>query len=267
MKILIMDRDRLTTQLLTSKLEDEHEVVVEPVKKNAMALLEKEAFDIVMMDPAPMPSAKPMAMQLRWRKSDHYTYLLLLTHEATMEEVVRSGMNDFLLKPFDPSQLKEKIQNAQWLINFNNRLKDENDIRTYKDVFGKRPFVQLVLSSLDRAFRYSEKAFLIFIQLDNYDDIKKQHSPDKADKVINMIADYLSDLRRMSDFLARTHDNEFAILMQRPWDETEPRDAAERFILAMQEFVSKHDLGGITPKFQIKLVELPTAKPLLKNNF
>lgn len=267
MKILIMDRDRLTTQLLTSKLEGEHDVTIEPVKKEAMALLEKGAFDIVMMDPAPMPSAKPMAMQLRWSKSEHYTYLLLLSHEATIEEVVRSGMNDFLLKPFDPIQLKEKIENAQWLINFNNRLKDDNDIRTHKDVFGKRPFVQLILSSLDRAFRYSEKAFLIFIRLENHAEISAKHSPDKADKIIGMIADYLSNLRRMSDFLARTHDNEFAILMQRPWDEAEPRDAAERFILAMQEFASKHDLEGITPKFQIKLVELPTAKTLLENNF
>lgn len=267
MRILIMDRDRLATQLLTSKLEAEHDVVIQPVKKDAMALLEKEHFDIVMIDPAPLPSAKPMAMQLRWRKNEHYTYLLLLSHEADMADVVRSGMNDFLIKPFDPSVLKEKIENAKWLINFNNRLKDENDIRTHKDVFGKRPFVQLILSALDRAFRYSEKAFLIFVELSNQNDIAKQHSTAMADKVTMMIADYLSDLRRMSDFLARTDDNEFAILMQRPWDEAEPRDAAERFILAMQEFASKHDLGGVKPEFKIRLVELPTAKTLIENNF
>ncbi len=267
MKILIMDRDRLTTQLLTSKLEADHAVVVEPVKKNAMSLLENEHFDMVMMDPAPMPSAKPMAMQLRWKKNEHYTYLLLLTHEAKIEDVVRAGMNDFLLKPFDPEQLREKITNAHWLIEFNNQLKQEPDIRTYRDVFGKRPFIQLLLSALDRAFRYSEKAFLIFIQLQNYSEIAQQHNAAQADKITHMIADYLSDLRRMSDFLARTNEHEFVILMQRPWNEAEPRDAAERFILAMAEFNTKHDLGSIIPKFKIKLVELPTSKTLIEQDF
>ncbi len=266
MKILIIDRDRLSTQLIKSKLESDHHITIEPVKKDAMALLEKEHFDIVIIDPAPLPSAKALAMQLRWRKTEHYTYLLLLTNETTMEEVVRSGMNDFLLKPCNPRDLKKKLENAQWLINFTNNLRIDPDIRTHKDTFGKHPFLQLILSALDRAFRYSEKAFLIFIQLSNYNDISSKHTPHDADKTVGMIRDYLSDLRRMSDFIARTNTNEFVILMQRPWDETEPLDAADRFVLAMQEFETKYSLSKIKPKFKVKLVELPSSNLLLEKN-
>ena len=46
MKILLIDRDTLSTQLVRSRLESMgHVVIEEPVKNNALQLLEREQFD------------------------------------------------------------------------------------------------------------------------------------------------------------------------------------------------------------------------------
>ena len=51
MKILVIDRDSLSTQLLKPRLEAKgHVIIEEPVKNNALAMLEKENFDTVLFD-------------------------------------------------------------------------------------------------------------------------------------------------------------------------------------------------------------------------
>lgn len=265
MRVLIMDRDRLSTQLITNKLEKAgHEMVIEPAKREALQRIEEEHFDVMIVDPAPLPSAKPIAMSLRRMDLDHYVYMLLTSHKPVAHQVVRMGLNDYIAKPLDPSTLKDKMGNAERLINFNKKLRDESvDIRTKGEVFGKRPYVQLFLSALDRANRYSEQAFMLTIQLNNSEQIANNHGQEDTEELFQKISKFLSKLRRGSDFLGRTAPDEHCLLMQRPAAVTEPVEAAERFILAMREFETRPDIQKFDPQFQICLIELPSGEVLI----
>ena len=253
-----MDRDRLATQLLHSRLTSEgHDVTIEPIKKTAMLMLEREAYDVLLIDPAPLPTAKPISLALR-RTVDlkAYLYIMLMSHEdTTKEDVVRMGMNDFLRKPLDPSELKVKLKNAQTVINFDRKLRTGHSFPSEGVVFGNRPFTHLLLSALDRANRYAEAAYLMIVRIENYREIVHDQGQDIADELCDSLATFISRLRRMSDFLGRTDENEWCTLIQRPAHEAEPKDAATRFILALREFESNHEIKGVI--YNLQLIELP----------
>ena len=263
MHILIVDRDRDAAQALSEILEGMgHEVEVNPSKNKAMERLKNEPFDVAMIDPAPLPSAKPMAMQLRWQERENYLYLFVLTSDPENTEVMRSGLNGSITKPYKVERAAAKIKNAERLVGFFKKLNDNEDIRTQGAVFGKRPFQQLLLSALDRTYRYSEQGFLLFLEMSNFDEAQEELGPEVSENLTNEFSDYVARLRRMSDFLARTDKNEFVLLMQRPEDESEPIDAAERFVVALKEYKSDY----FRPSFRIRLVQLPMAKSLMETN-
>lgn len=257
MRICILDRDRASAHFLVEQLTLlGHEVIVEQSKQAAMQRLETERFDIALIDPAPLPTAKPMALQLRWKNRENYLFLMLLTHDSENAEVIRAGLNDYIAKPLRLEDVKKKIGNAVRLINFYDKLMNDDDIRTQGVVFGKKPIAQLLLSALDRTYRYEEQAFLLNIEVENYHQIAEQYGEEVRDKVMGQVSDYLTQIRRMSDFLSRSDHHEFSLLMQRPEAESEASDAARRFVIALQEY-QNGDLPRAT--FRIRLFELPMA--------
>ncbi len=259
MKILIVDRDRLTSQLLQSRLEsDGHQVVAEPVRKDALDMVERENFDVVIIDPAPMPSARPMTLPLRWEQRTGYFYLILMGHEAKPEEVVHCGLNDQILKPFDWQDVAAKLANAERLNNFMRRLCDTDDIQSDTAVFGKRAFYQLVLSALDRSYRYGEQAFLLTIRITNAEAIASAAGEAGLRDTVAATGEYLSKLHRRSDFLGHTDTAEYILLLLRPAVDTEPQDAADRFAIALRDFQEQFALRG-RPEFSVALWALPSG--------
>lgn len=265
MHILIIDRDRLNCQLLQNRLEAEgHTVVVESVRKTAMDLINAQRFDVVMIDPAPLPSVRQVALPLRWEQREDYLYLLLLGHEEQdVSEIVRSGMNDMVVKPVDWQQFDMAMNNAARLTQFMNRLRDGDRHFSDTRIFGQRAFYQLVLSALDRAYRYSEQAYLLLIRVINTDGLTEAYGVEKTQEIIDSLGHYLSRLHRMSDFLGHTEQNEYVLLLLRPAVDTEPQDAADRFAIALQEFQAQLNIP-VLPQLQIELWALPSAQRLVQ---
>ena len=267
MKILIVDRDRLASQLLQNRLEGEgHQVTVEPVRKTAFELVDQQPFDIIAFDPAPLPSARQVTLPLRWEQRAEYLYLIQLGHDINHEEVVRCGLNDAIAKPFDWSEVSQKIANAQRLTGFMNRLTSTQEVKSVSEfVFGKRALCKLVLSALDRACRYGEQGFLLTIRMDNLSEIAQRVGEEKALNLLAETEKYLSKLHRLSDFLGHTDTAEYTLLLLRPAVDTEPQDAAERFSIALREFQVQYNRPE-QPHFIIELWELPSARVISQNH-
>ena len=114
MEILVIDRESLTNQLISSKLAAKgHAVVVEPNKNEALEKIKAGKFDCIMVDPAPLSEAKPVIIGI-WKniRTPIKPYLLLLSKTATAEEAIMSGTNDVLLKPFSLQQLGTVVANS-----------------------------------------------------------------------------------------------------------------------------------------------------------
>lgn len=260
MKTLIVDRDDLALNFLQNKLEaGGFDFKGISSKNDALDLLAKERFDVVMIDPAPLTSAQPVILNIR-RQAPNYPYVLLMGENLSAEEAISSGANDFLNKPVDGKALQEKMAQAENLIDLVARLGDDSeDFPSAGGVIAKSAFNQLFLSALERADRYGEKACLLFISIDNFDDIMKMDGPYAAEYASAKLSQYLVRLRRQSDIIGQTAKYMYSLLMQRPVYESEPLEAAMRFA---QELNSYQDItsSGATPVvLGIRLVEIPSG--------
>ena len=139
MDILVIDRESLTNQLITSKLGAKgHQVMVEPNKNAAFALLGAKPFDCVMVDPAPLSEARPVIIGV-WKslKAAAKPYLILLSKSATTEDAILAGANDVLIKPLSSQELDEKTGNAARLIAVARMLAREDNVHSTGGMIGK----------------------------------------------------------------------------------------------------------------------------------
>lgn len=267
MKILVVDRDRLTSQMIRTKLEGAgHTVIEEAVKNNAIELIGQNDIDAVFFDPAPLTNARPIVLGIR-RSVSTYTYICMMSHNLNQKEAADMGSNDLLAKPVDSEQLVIKSENAKRMVHLVNRIGDESeDFPSAGGVIAKSAFNQLFLSAIDRADRYGERSYIVFIEMSNYQDIKAMDGGYAAEYAVSKMAQYLVRLRRQSDIIAQTGPGEYALLLQRPQQENEPMEAASRFAASLSEF---DDIvsGGSTPvEITVSLIDIPVCNQLFKRS-
>lgn len=260
MKILIIDRDEMFSNLLSSKMRAAgHDVVTTAVKNDGIEQIGTTRLDAVYFDPAPLTDPKPVLLQIR-RMVHTYPYLVLVSEDGSREKGILAGCNDGLAKPLDSAALMTSLENAGRMGDLVNRIGDESyDFPSAGGVISKSAFNQLFRSAIDRASRYRENAHALFISLPNYDDIKIDDGKYAADYAVSKLAQTLARLRRQSDILAQTGENEFALLLQRPQAETEPVEAARRFSSSIDEQADITSTGVTDLFIDVSLVHLPTG--------
>ncbi len=266
MKILVVDREDITAQLMSSRLEPlGHKITVEPVKNNAVDRLKSEHYDMIFIDPAPLTSARPVILNLR-RATGQYPYIVQMGSDITQIEAIQSGANSSIQKPLDPEALDTCVDNARYLTSLIKRIGDDTeDFPSAGGIIAKSAFNQLFLSAIDRADRYGERTFIVFIGLTNYQAIYEAEGPYAADYLAAKLSKYLVRLRRQSDIIAQTESYEYALLLQRPLYETEPNEAANRFAEAIAEFKDLYKTDGIAPEVSVKLIDLPIGSRIIEH--
>lgn len=259
MNILIVDRDTVAVQPLITYLEGAgYTVVHETVRRAATERLNHEHFPVIILDPAPLPSAREFTMPLRWEQKDNYAYMILAGHDFDENTVVHNGMNAHISKPYDFEEVERKLADARRLIAFMDGLRHGEGALTDSHIFGQRALFQLALSALDRAYRYNEKAFLLVITVTNQSQIVDRHGAEVGTQLTGAIGDFLSKLHRLSDFLGRDDQGNHVLLILRPAADSEPFDAIDRFRTALEDFQDRVDLQT-RPDFQLELWSLPAA--------
>lgn len=262
MKILVIDRDQMTAQMVSNRLAAEgHEVVVEAIKNEGLERVEKEVFDVVFIDPSPMRDARAMALNIR-RSAKKYPHIIFMTADegVTANEVMQMGCNDFVRKPFDQQDIKLKIENAQRLRDLFKNLGDTSeDFPSAGGIISKSAFNQIFLSAMDRAGRYNESSFIISISISNYKDIKTHDGAYFADYAVSKLAKHMVYLRRQSDIIGQTASEQYSIWLQTK-DKKEAIDAAKRFAVALEEMSDFQPSDGRDINIYISLTHLPTGK-------
>lgn len=262
MKILVIDRDQLVSQMITSRLEAEgHEVDTEAVKNDGLERVAKESFDIIFIDPAPMKDARAMALNIR-RSAKSYPYIILMTadEEIKPSAVMQMGCNDYILKPLDQADIQKKVENAGNLKVMIDNLGDASeDFPSAGGVIAKSAFNQLFLSAIDRGGRYNEKAFVLSFAIENYKEIKDLDGVYNADYSVSKLAHHIVRLRRQSDIIGQTGANEYSILLQRTQNSKEAMDAANRFAVTLDEIDDFLPAEGNKINIRIWLTDLPTG--------
>lgn len=107
-KILIVE-DNLINQLVTKKIIEKNNYICKVVDDGfgALEILEKETFDLILMD-INMPLMNGFETSKRIRLQNIKTPIVALTafdKDEITDEAISSGINDIIIKPFEPVKL------------------------------------------------------------------------------------------------------------------------------------------------------------------
>lgn len=260
MKILIIDNEIVTANLLKSRLEPLGHTVEITAKNENMDGVVADGWDVIFYDPSPLTTLRPTVMGIR-RANRKQAFMILMSHNFGFIDAIKAGFNDCLSKPLDMNAMLDKIDNAKSIMAIQRNLGDDKeDFPSAGGVIAKSAFNQLFLSCMDRADRYGETAHVIFIAIDNFKQIESEGSAYDAKIVSAKLAHHLVQLRRQSDIIAQVKDNEYALLLLRPTTEAEPMEAAHRFAESLSKCTDMPYNSEKSVNIRLTLVRLPTGE-------
>lgn len=115
-KVLLVDDEKEFLEIMSERMTARGmEVTTAESAEDALTLLEKEAFDAIVMD-FQMPEMDGIEALKAIKKKNPELQTILLTGYATVEKTVEAmkiGAADFLEKPADLEALTDKIKQAK----------------------------------------------------------------------------------------------------------------------------------------------------------
>lgn len=130
MRILIADDDPVYRELLSGLLEEwAFEIVTVSDGAQALKALQDDSqFSIAVLDwMMPGMDGYEVCSRLRADERLEGLYVLIVTGSRKKEEILRvvvAGADDYLIKPFEPVDLKIRIRNAQRVLNLQEEVRN-----------------------------------------------------------------------------------------------------------------------------------------------
>jgi DNA-binding NtrC family response regulator len=112
--VLVVDDKEAVTELMATILRDAYEVTSTCNPRDAMALLERQAFDVVLTD-VRMPGASGFDVLAAVRRRKAGTKVVLMTGFASIPDAVRAmreGAYDYVAKPLDAPEVQLVVARA-----------------------------------------------------------------------------------------------------------------------------------------------------------
>lgn len=127
MKVLVVDDDLISVELLSHALnESGHEVVVCNNGKEAIEYLITDTTCRMVITDWEMPEMNGIELTRKIRSSlpGRYVYVIILTGREGIQNVVdglSAGADDFISKPFHPSELEVRLRSGKRLLSLETR--------------------------------------------------------------------------------------------------------------------------------------------------
>lgn len=128
MRVLIAEDDAVNAQLLTALLDSwGYDLVLVRDGIEALTVLERDrTLQLALLDwELPGMDGPDVCRRIRELRGDRPTYVILLTSRREKTDVVAgldAGADDYLGKPFDPSELRARLHAGSRIIDLQQRL-------------------------------------------------------------------------------------------------------------------------------------------------
>ena len=226
MKTLIADDELISRRKLQALLAMwGHEVVSAEDGNAAVELLKAPDAPRVGLLDWVMPGKNGLDVwrAIRRDRPKPYTYMLLLTAMDAKENIVEgleSGADDYLIKPWDPDELKARLRTGQRILQLEDRLVEAHETMRFKATHDHLTFllnrgaiVELLERELVRTLREKGCTIVILGDLDHFKSVNDTYGHLVGDEALREAARRLLGSVRSYDFVGRYGGEEFLLVL------------------------------------------------------
>jgi two-component system cell cycle response regulator len=253
--ILLVEDNKTQAHIITDYLEKSgYQVVCVGDGMAAFKAAKTSTVDIILLDRI-LPDMDGSEV-CRWLKLDQATRdipIIMLTAKGAMSDRIsglEAGADDYLLKPFDDSELNIRIFARLRTKTHQDELKKKNrqleDMLTRVEslaimdpltgIYNRRRFESIFTNEFKRATRYQLPLTCMMIDIDHFKLINDAHGHQEGDTMLKEIARIIQSTIREVDTLARWGGEEFVVLS--------PNTSKEKALLAaerVRKAVASHE--------------------------
>jgi two-component system, cell cycle response regulator len=227
MQVLVVDDSAVYRKLIGDHLRSwQFEVKMAETGLEAWQVLSQpEAPKLVLLDWV-MPDLDGIEVCRRIRKvgaTSQYVYIILLTSKEgrqNMLEAMEAGADDYLVKPFDESELKARLMVGKRILSLQDELvaarESMRHAATHDSLTGllnRGEIFDLLERELERARRDRQKLSVILADIDHFKNVNDTHGHLFGDEALREIARRMHAKLRMYDGVGRYGGEEFLLVL------------------------------------------------------
>jgi diguanylate cyclase (GGDEF)-like protein len=252
MKVLVAEDNRFFRKLLEINLTSwGHEVVGCDTGDEAWAVLTgKDSPKLAVLDwQMPGKQGVDVCREYRSLQDKPYVYIILLTAKSRREDLIEgleSGADDYLVKPFDPVELRVRVRAASRIVKLQEDLMaavraTERQAREdpLTKLWNHTAIMDILRRELDRSYRQRIPLGVMMADVDNFKGVNDGFGHLFGDRVLTAASQVFRKVLRSYDSVGRYGGDEFLIVAP-GCGRRELRVLAERLRLAMVPVLRRH---------------------------
>lgn len=232
MRILVVEDDPISRKLLQKTLESwGYEILTAENGVKALDIAMKEGVKFVVADWM-MPEMDGLSL-CRMIRSSHdigYVYFIMLTGKEKKEDIIEglnAGVDDYVVKPFDRSELQVRVRAGERILNLEKELTEKNeslqklnlkleevvrmDILT--GIGNRLAFYETIEKMHHRGCRYAQGYGVIMCDVDKFKSYNDTYGHPAGDNILRRVADSIKKSIRISDDVFRYGGEEIVIIL------------------------------------------------------
>ncbi|ROR01611.1 diguanylate cyclase [Desulfosoma caldarium] len=227
MKVLVADDDTTTRKMVAAMLTKwGYEVVTAASGDAAWNVLQGEDSPRLAVLDWIMPGMDGVDICRKVREevpTDRYLYMILLTAKTSRKEIVsglEAGADDYMIKPFDPSELQVRVGIGRRIIALHEELvaaREALRIQATRDpltgTYNRGAAYQRLVEELDRAVRANQPLSLLMMDIDHFKKINDTYGHLVGDHVLKETVARMRSVIRSYDVVGRFGGEEFLVVL------------------------------------------------------
>lgn len=224
-RILVIDDSPVSRKLVELPLlEKGYSLIFATTGEAGIELFEKHRPDVVITDwMLPDLSGKEICQRIRAGSPDAYTYLIVLTGQASKDNLVEAlalGADDYLTKPFHRGELLARVGVGARITELHRQLERKN--RQWEQLAltdaltglpNRRAIEDWASTQLSSAVRHGFPFWVVLADLDHFKQVNDTFGHDAGDAVLKKFASILKNSLRRGDLCGRLGGEEFLLVL------------------------------------------------------